>query len=918
VTTARGAFIGRRREIEELLQRRRDAAEGRGRIVLVGGEAGIGKSRLLRQFESIGAGGRAPNPAARCVEFVQIPLRPLRELLAQLERRASGPREPATRSLVERLAFERNPESAAGSLPGAVLFDSLDSAFARYALHGTLVLFIEDVHWADRSTLAFLTYLADRLERRRILIVATYRHDEVGSRHPNLSEFSALLSKRAVSTISLAPLDESAIRDLIDAQASRSSALSPGTVATIAKRSQGNPFFAEELIRSAVDAGQGDPIAELPLSIRAAVLARASQLTEEHRSVVSLAAVLGERFSVEQLVTLLKGDREIVLEALERARELRLLYDEPGAPGEVAFRHALTQEVLYGELLAERVRPLHEAIATQLEKEANRNAASVQLAHHWWRAGDLRRAAEYYEIAGDNAFVMGALADAVLYYEHALAARPNTAQAEHKLGVALGQMGELRGGTDRLRRAAALYWEAGDFEGYSENASVVVRQLHNTGDVGAAMAECQAAIAALRPKLRPERLDLFRAQLAFQCIAALDDDAASAFLDEIREPVEDSKVAMHLAWDRFRIAALRGEIEQWRLFASRALDAARRQDDGGFQLRLISCQIAIEAVGLGDVAAAREHFRVAMTLKPRQPATVMALEYAASALEHALRGDFAGAAELLRSLDSLALQSYPSLVHVKSASFVLGICAGDDSRLHREDTESFLRYGVERDLKLAVGLLGVPYAWPLGLRGETDEAAGWIARIALLLRRPHRFLFAYLAAAQFGRSEDVLTMRGRLVEAASRPQDRVNKAALGLFDAFAIRRGIVEADLRASALAAAAGFEEIGWPWLAARGYELGGELRRALETYRSLGAVRDLRRLEVERSDAGASALSSRELEVAELVSKGHSNEEISQILHISSRTAEKHVSSALKKLNLRSRLQLGRLLARSQTRDS
>jgi DNA-binding CsgD family transcriptional regulator len=111
------------------------------------------------------------------------------------------------------------------------------------------------------------------------------------------------------------------------------------------------------------------------------------------------------------------------------------------------------------------------------------------------------------------------------------------------------------------------------------------------------------------------------------------------------------------------------------------------------------------------------------------------------------------------------------------------------------------------------------------------------------------------------------------------------------------------------AVEAAAAFEAIGWPWLAALGYELGGETKRALELYRTLGALRDLRRMEVNRTPDTA-VLSLREREVAELVAKGHTNDEVAQILHISARTVEKHVSSALLKLNLRSRVQLGRLL--------
>jgi DNA-binding CsgD family transcriptional regulator len=288
-----------------------------------------------------------------------------------------------------------------------------------------------------------------------------------------------------------------------------------------------------------------------------------------------------------------------------------------------------------------------------------------------------------------------------------------------------------------------------------------------------------------------------------------------------------------------------------------------------------------------------------------------------SAFEHTLRGDFAAAAEQLRGLSNLSLQSYPILVHAKSANFVLGICSGDDDRLRRDDAESFLRYGIEHGMKVAIGLLGGPYAWALGIRGETEDAAKWIARIAPELPTPHRFLFAYLAAAQFGSAVDVRTMREKLAAAAEEPQDRVNKAVLQLFDAFAAQRGIVETDARAAALGAARAFEAIGWPWLAARAYELASESRRALESYRSLGSLRDLRRLEGSSSGIPVSGLSARECDVAQLVASGHSNEEIAQRLHISTRTAEKHVSSALRKLNLRSRLQLGQVLARSQSHD-
>ncbi|MGP8100521.1 MAG: ATP-binding protein [Candidatus Cybelea sp.] len=912
----RSALIGRRHESDLLIARRREAGDGRGQIVLLSGEAGVGKSCLLRNFESTIRSGRPTFAIARCVEFVQTPLGPLRDLLQQLDRRNSTPRDSAAHALVERLTFERNAEATATSPPVGALFEAIDGAFERYARRGTVILLVEDIHWADRSTLGFLTYLADRIERRRLLLVATYRSDELRPTSPRLVQFASLLAKNSVTDLNLAPLDESSVRALIDQTIPQGEALSNATIAGIVRRSQGNPFFAEELLKSELTRDPSARARELPLSIRGAILARAALLSQEERMVLSFAAVLGERFSVDRLVALCKGEREPVLGALEHARTLQLLEDEVGNSKDLAFRHALTQEVLYGELLAERVRPLHRTIAEELERRPDRTAASVELAHHWRRAGDLRRGAAYDEITGDQAYAMGAFADAVFYYERALADREGgKPELVHKIGVSLGSLNQLNAGIERLRHAGELYWRTGDFEGFAKNASALGAQLYNSGDAGAATAVYHQAIEAVRLKLPPERLDLFRARIAYNCVAALDDEAALSFLSDIREPIVDPMTATQTYLARLKIAAMHGDIDQWRLYAERAVTSARPLDDVGYsRLHHAHCQIALDAVGLGEIELAREHFQAAMPLRPERHSSSV-LVSAASAFEHTLRGDFVTAASLLRGTACTYQQSYAILVHVKSANFVLGICSGDDARLRRDDSESFLRYGVEHGMRLAIGLLGGPYAWALGILGETDDAAAWIERIADVLPGAHRFLFAYLAAAQFGRNDAVASMRTRLVAEAVRPQDRVNKAALALFDAFAAQRGLIDADPQSSARTAGGLFEAIGWSWLAARAYELAGETKRALETYRGLGAVRDLRRLEVARPDAVFAVLSSREREVAQLVAAGHSNEEIAQLLHISSRTAEKHVSSALKKLNLRSRLQLGRLLARSQS---
>ena len=120
------------------------------------------------------------------------------------------------------------------------------------------------------------------------------------------------------------------------------------------------------------------------------------------------------------------------------------------------------------------------------------------------------------------------------------------------------------------------------------------------------------------------------------------------------------------------------------------------------------CQIALDAVALGDIDRAREHFRAAVPTERQRSRLGLPLAAAASSLEHTLRGDFATAAILLGESHGAQEQSYAILVHIKSAHFALGICSGDDARLRRDDSESFLHYGVDHGMKLALGLLGGP------------------------------------------------------------------------------------------------------------------------------------------------------------------------------------------------------------------
>jgi DNA-binding NarL/FixJ family response regulator len=888
--------------------------------VLIGGEAGIGKSRLLQAFIAALAGGRAAYGFARCVEFIQRPFAPLRESLQDLARNAPAifRSDPVTQGLVARLTFERAAD-ASPEQPVGWLFEAIDTTFARLAQRRTIVLLVEDLHWADRSTLAFLTYLADRIMARRLLLTATYRSEEVDGTHPRVGDFAALFAKRSVSNIALSRLDESGTRRLIEAALPSPRALTADVVTDIVRRSQGNPFFAEELVKSALehpDAGAR----ELPLSIRAAVLARVALLRDDERELLSMAAVLGERFSVPRLVSLLSGREDRVLDALQHARALKLISDEKQAAGELAFRHGLTQEVLYGELLHERVRPLHERIGRELENSEDRDAVVIELAHHWWCAGDVARAAKYCEAAGDRASALSAVADAVVYYERALQKQSSDpaaqARLEHKVGVALGLLGHPTLGTSRLRRAGELYLQVADYEGYAHNGLELAVQMYNAGDVRGAIDCLRRVIEIGADRVSPATMDRARARTAFACVAALDFDAALEFASAVGDVSDDPRTDNRRGQARFKAFALQGRVDLWRAEAGKALSAARRIDDGGQTLRATHCQIAIDAMGFGDVDGAATHLEDALALGREGRYNFDSLILAACAQERLLRGEFADAARILERAKMLPREEYTVSTHLRAAQLALGISSGDDALLEWDDAEAFFEYGVTHGMKLVLGLAGGPYAWALGVRDRVESARGLIHRIAGALATPHRFTFAFLAAAQYGAPDDVATMRDVLVRADEHSEDRVTPAVRALYDAYASLRGFVDADARQNGLRAAEAFIDIGWPWFSARAMEAAGETEQALTSYRRLGALRDVRRLETR--DALPSdeirVLSPREREVSELVALAKSNEEIAQMLGISRRTVEKHVSAALEKLSFTSRAQLGLFLAKKK----
>ena len=477
-------LVGRDHEFERLLALRRRAAEGHGSMVLLSGEAGIGKSRLLREFTTTVSAGRSLLGVARCVEFSQRPFGPLRESLLDILAKLSVPREAGNAAwrLADRLAFDRGFAGDAASPPR--LFETIATAFEGLASRRTLVIALEDLHWADRSTLGYLAYLAERIENRRLMVVATYRSEEFDAEHPRLAEFSELVARPATVEIALGPLDSNAIARVVETSCPPGNAPNSALTTDIVSRSEGNAFFAEELLKSAL-LHDGPAPAALPLSLRGAVLARVAKLNAGERSILSLASVLGRRFGSAALASIAERPKDEVLSALQHARSLQLVVED-SEPQTYAFRHALTQEVIYAELLREQVSPIHERIGRELETRWDRDAVLLDLAHHWWHAGDDARAAGYCEASGDRAFAFGAYADGIGLFERALQKvnePASRARLHYKVGRAFGISGQPALGLPRLRIAADLWRELQDHANAVVTAEALGVLTYNIGDV---------------------------------------------------------------------------------------------------------------------------------------------------------------------------------------------------------------------------------------------------------------------------------------------------------------------------------------------------------------------------------------------------------------------------------------------------
>jgi DNA-binding CsgD family transcriptional regulator/tetratricopeptide (TPR) repeat protein len=433
-------FIGRQAELESLTGAIARADAGDPAVVLVGGEAGIGKTRLIDEIGTRADADGALILEGGCVSLGDgggLPFAPFVEALRRLPAALAGGRfgdidietlrTPATVELGRLMPGWGTPAAADAAGSGrpewvqARIFEGVLALLRDLGERAPVVCILEDLHWADGSTRDLVAFLARNVRAERLVVVGTYRTDELHRRHPLRPWLSEMDRLPRVRRIELSRFGRAELGAQVEAILGRPA--ESDLLEAIERRAEGNPFFIEELL--AARAGGGEAAAGLPDTLREVLLSRVSALSEEAQRVLGMAAVDGR--SVEPgLLAEVAGRPEPDLEGpLREALAAQLLVSDPDDDGRYRFRHALLAEAVYDDLLPSERRRLHAGYAAALDARPVPDGAEgasllAALAHHATAAHEPVRALRAWIAAARAAADSFAFAESVRAFEQAI------------------------------------------------------------------------------------------------------------------------------------------------------------------------------------------------------------------------------------------------------------------------------------------------------------------------------------------------------------------------------------------------------------------------------------------------------------------------------------------------------------------
>jgi class 3 adenylate cyclase/energy-coupling factor transporter ATP-binding protein EcfA2 len=452
--------VGRAPERDAIRRAAKATADGEGRrVLLVGGEAGVGKTTLVAEAARAAHDDGMTVLYGGCDEDVTVPYRPFVEALRHFVVNAAddwlASFDPQRLSELARLVPELNDRCPNLPPPRAtdpdgdryLLFGAVASLLAEASRIEPLVLILEDLHWADRPTLHLLRHVVS-VPLGRVLVIGTYRDVELSPTHPLTEALGALVREPGLERLTVVGFDRGGVVELLEAAAGHELDDAGDELALLLWReTDGNPFFVSEILRHLSETGVlvQDPAGQwrstttltevgLPDTVRAVVRARAARLDDKAIGVLRAAAVIGRNFELDLLSSVTGEDANRLLDVVESAEQLALVTEAPDVTGRFGFRHALVQQAFYQDLGHTRRRTLHLQVADAIDGSyAQADERAAEVAQHLVAADDLAdgdRTREACRRAGEHALEMLAPDEAVRWFTQALTLARSRAQVD--------------------------------------------------------------------------------------------------------------------------------------------------------------------------------------------------------------------------------------------------------------------------------------------------------------------------------------------------------------------------------------------------------------------------------------------------------------------------------------------------------
>ena len=583
-------FVGRAEEFQQLRTVLERARSGLASTVIVGGEAGVGKTRLLAELRAGVQSAGLRFLGGACVDLgdgappydpLVNALRPwLKELPPKDFDRIVGPARSAVLQLIPDLepgAGGGAPAEGPSSASQSSLYLHVLALIERIAADTTTVIALEDLHWSDRSTRDMLRFLVRNLTHARVMLIGTYRTDELNERHPFLTLLAELGRSGDVERIELAPFTANEVHDQLAGILGKP----PGRALTVRlhERGGGNAFFTEELLAVEMRGDQRPG-----LSLRETLLARVGGLSPAARDLLRVVAVAGPSARHDVLAIVTHMRQAEMAAVLREPIDRHLLVAGDGDV--MQFRHLLLREAAYGELLPGERLALHAAVAAALESlHAGMDidaAVASELAHHWYEARDPRRALPALLRAGQAAEQMFAFGNAFAQYHLALSLWPTAA--------------ETVGGVTRLELTMRT----------AESAAL-------TGAYGRAIELVQAALESL-VEPDPTRTGSLLERLAVYHLGSGNPDAAEPLALRALDLLPDDPPSVARAQVLGVLAQALGmkcHFTESDRIAQEALAAARLVGSATAEIRALGC-IGRNAAAVGEAEAGVRTLREAL------------------------------------------------------------------------------------------------------------------------------------------------------------------------------------------------------------------------------------------------------------------------------------------------------------------